>query len=609
MTNKDEILDKVDIVSHISKYVDLKQKGRDFVGLCPFHSEKTPSFYVHPDKKFFYCFGCTAGGDVIKFTSMINSVDYGKAIELLADEYNIRLTKFSKKNKDKNDEKLNANKVAAKVFYNEITKIPNIAYTYLEKRKISDTIIRKFGLGFDKDWTTLSDFLLKNDINIKPYLELNLIYKNEKGYYDKFRERLIFPIINHRSEFIGFGGRILDDNKVVGKYINSNESEIFQKKKNLFALNLTREEIMKEKKAILCEGFLDVISLYQNGIKNVTASLGTAFTKEQAKLLSKWTNKAIISYDADEAGINASIKAGNILMAEGFEIRVISYKYSQINEEIPNDPDEYINKFGKESFLKEIKSAIHFIEFKLNILAESKNFAEREDSFLYVKEASKIIANLSPVEQDFYIEMIAKKVGRTKTSVLDEVSQNKKTSNHTINTKANNNKQIKLLNNKESLDRAEEELLSILLTKDLFLLEQLDKEKRETLYLSETFENIIKKARDVFNKKKEHLNEEEILDDIKKSFDDEEKKKIKKILADNLDKIGPNYQKQFNDCFSFLKIKKLKEERNEKNIILSFEIGDKTEEEQFNSKIKIIEDIKKIDTEILELKNKISNES
>ena len=318
----EELKNQIDIVDVIGRSVELKRAGANYKGLCPFHNEKTPSFIVSPQKQIFTCFGgCGASGDVVTFVKRYYNLDFNEAVEKLADEYGIEIQKNS--HKDDREKYYEVNREAARLFYRNLTEKKNPGYTYMQRRGIQDSTIKKFGLGYAEDsWNNLYDDFKKKGTDEKILIELGLISKKGDRCYDKFRNRVIFPIINTAGKVIGFGGRALD-NEAMPKYLNSPENKVFQKKNNLYALNSTRQDIGKEGSAIIVEGYMDAISLYQNGVRNVAASLGTALTENQAKLINRYTKNVILSYDADAAGQKAALRGIEVLRGENCKVKAI----------------------------------------------------------------------------------------------------------------------------------------------------------------------------------------------------------------------------------------------------------------------------------------------
>ncbi len=399
----DEIKSRCNIVDVIGRQVSLKKTGSNHKGLCPFHNEKTPSFVVSEDKQFFTCFGCGAKGDVIEFTQRYHSLDFQAAIEKLAEEHGIELKHSGFGAEGKKTQLYEINREAAAFFYRRFTKEQNTAIAYMSSRGLEPGVMRKFGIGYaDGEWQSLYDFLKEKGYDDEVLISLGLVSRSNNRIYDKFRDRVIFPIINTRGKVIGFGGRAIGDG--TPKYLNSPESPVFQKKNNLYGLNLTRQDINREDCAILVEGYMDVISLYQHGVRNVSASLGTALTENQAAMLKRYTDNVVLAYDADEAGQAAAMRGMDILYGAGCKVKVLH---------IPDgkDPDEFIGKNGKDAFLELVKLAPSFMDYKLRRLRERIDLKTTEGSLAFLKEAARIMRKLSPVEAETYIKKIAAETG------------------------------------------------------------------------------------------------------------------------------------------------------------------------------------------------------
>lgn len=353
-----------DIVSVISEYVPLKRRGQNYWGCCPFHNEKTPSFSVTPEKGFYYCFGCHASGDVFNFLMKEESIGFSEAVERLADRVQIPIPVAEKTEEDERKERITAelygvNEMAGTFFYNCLTKTHygQTALAYLRRRGLSDQTITDFNLGFAPDsWDKLSTAFLKSGINSTLLVTLGLAKEKNGKVYDSFRNRVIFPIYDTRDRIVGFGGRVLDDG--LPKYLNSPETPIFNKRRLLFALNRAGKTIRDTEQAILVEGYMDVISAHNQGIKNVVASLGTAFTKDQARLLFRQAKELVLSYDMDTAGRNATLRAVDIVKGMGLQVKVASMPAGK-------DPDEYLRDNGPDNFLEVIKSAPNVLEYTL----------------------------------------------------------------------------------------------------------------------------------------------------------------------------------------------------------------------------------------------------
>ncbi len=413
----EDLKNKLNIVDIIGQNIQLKKKGANYWGICPFHSEKTPSFSVNEEKQFYHCFGCGAGGDIIKFVQDYYKLDFNDAIAMICNDNGIELPKMTNQTNFNYKRYYEINKIAATYYLNNLRKLPNPGYMYISKRGISNKTLNKFGIGYSNDsWDGLYRHMSSLKIPEEELERIGLIKKNKNGkYYDKFRNRVIFPIINTQKKVIGFGGRsIINGDKGMPKYLNSDESEIFHKKNNLYGLNLARDEVKKEGNIIIVEGYMDVISLYQAGVKNAIASLGTALTVEQARLLARYTKNVVLAYDSDNAGINATLRAIDILKEAKINVRVLNLNDAK-------DPDEYIRKFNVESFRNLIKEAAGSTDFRLNLLKKNYNLNIDEEALKYVKECIKILINLSPVERDFYIRKLANETKISEQAIRTEI--------------------------------------------------------------------------------------------------------------------------------------------------------------------------------------------
>ncbi len=367
----EEIRSSADIVDIISGYVQLKKRGRNYVGLCPFHQEKTPSFTVSEEKQIFHCFGCHAGGNVFKFLMDYKSVSFVEAVQEVAEQLGIPIQYEKGYDAAKQDELevlFDINLQAAKYFSNNLLKSDNgeIARKYLQDRNVKPQTQKVFGIGYAlPEWEHFLQFARDNKIDLLKAKTIGLLDTRDNGeYYDKFRDRIIFPIFSPNGRVIAFGGRILTDRENTAKYLNSPESQIYYKRRSLYGLFHSKEEIRKLDKAILVEGYMDLISLYQHGVKNVVASSGTSLTEEQIQLLSRFTKNIIVLFDADTAGQKASMRSVELLLKQNFEIKVISLPKGE-------DPDSYINEYGREQFEELVNKAQNFLEFQTAVYEEN----------------------------------------------------------------------------------------------------------------------------------------------------------------------------------------------------------------------------------------------
>ena len=422
----DEILDEIrsrnDIVSTISQYMTLKRKGRNYFGLCPFHNEKSPSFSVSPDKQIFHCFGCGVGGDVINFVKKIENIGFLDSVRLLAEKSGIQLPNDISKAEEENIKLKNRvykiNELAAKFYHENLYKpTSKIAQDYIKKRKLNNATLKSFLMGYASNSSNeLLRFLKEQGFTEEELLASCLIGKSDRGYYDKFRNRLMIPIRDERGRIIAFGGRVLDDSKP--KYINSPENIVYSKGRNLFGLNVAKEGVHGPlKRLLIVEGYMDAISLYQRGITNVVASLGTALTDSQGRLLRRNTEQVILGYDADGAGQQAIIRGMEILKSMDIDIRILQISGAK-------DPDEYVLKFGPEKMVKAMDEAISAIEFKIKVLRANLDLNNVNDKVKFLTEIAKILSNVdNNIEREVYIDRISKVYEISKNAIVSEVDK------------------------------------------------------------------------------------------------------------------------------------------------------------------------------------------
>ncbi len=416
----EEIKNSNDIVDVISQYVILKRSGRNFFGLCPFHKEKSPSFSVSPDKQIFHCFGCGVGGNVIHFVSKIENINFRETIELLANRANITLPTLSYNYEDDRKAMLKAkvyeiNEIAAKFYHENLYKpTSKVAQEYIKKRKLDNRTLKSFLIGYSGNFDELYKLLKSKGFKDEEILASSLVNRADNGVFiDRFRKRLMIPIQDTTGRFIAFGGRVLDDSKP--KYINSPENIVYSKGRNLFGLNIAKKG--DTKRIIIVEGYMDAISLYQRGITNVVASLGTALTEQQGRLLRKNSEQVIIGYDADGAGQAATLRGMDILQNMGCDIRVLQIYGAK-------DPDEFIIKYGPERFQKCVDSAISLVEFKVKILKQGLNLDNVNDKIKFLNEIAKILSKVdNKIENEVYIEKISKEYGISKEAIYAEVNK------------------------------------------------------------------------------------------------------------------------------------------------------------------------------------------
>ena len=422
----DELKAQLNIVDIIGREVTLKKSGSNYMGLCPFHNEKTPSFSVNEGKQFYHCFGCGKSGDVIGFVQEYYKLPFMEAVEKLAAENGIKLPeRRSSGPKIDYDKYHGINAKAARFFYNNLGTKGNKGLAYLKKRGLSKETITAFGLGYaPASGTALVDHLRSEGVSDDDMLKLGLANNGKNGLYDKFRDRVMFPIISTQDKVIGFGGRAIADIKP--KYLNSPESEIFLKKNNLFGLNLTKKEIDREGRAIIVEGYMDMISLYQNGVKNVAASLGTALTVNQARLLCRYSKNIVLSYDSDSAGINAALRGIDVIIAAGGKPRVMHVTDGK-------DPDDFIRVHGKDAFIRLADNAMPATDYKLRLAKRGFDLSDDMDVLGYIERVVPILRELGPVELDIYARKLSEEFGVSESAIMMAV-QTGGDNNRSVNT-------------------------------------------------------------------------------------------------------------------------------------------------------------------------------
>ncbi|MBM7614630.1 DNA primase [Alkaliphilus hydrothermalis] len=423
----DEIKDRNNIVDIIAQYIQVKASGgATYKALCPFHNEKTPSFVINSQKQIFKCFGCGEGGDVIGFIMKMENLDFIDAIKLLAERSNIHLEELNNSEELKKDIQqkvlyFDIHKKAAIYYYNNLTKGKNPALNYLSKRGLTPKIIKSFGIGYAyNSWKDLMNYLVNEGYQIQDIEKCGLILKNKDGtdYYDRFRNRVIFPIFDIRGNVIGFGGRVLDDS--LPKYLNSPETPVFNKSSTIYGLNFARKHIT-DGKIILVEGYMDVIALCQRGFNNVVAALGTSLTKYHAQILKKYSSEVIIAFDGDEAGIKATLRSVDIMKEVGLNCKVLLLPSNK-------DPDDFIKEMGKYAFQNQLDKAVSPIDLKIIQAKKKFNLDKPEGKIDFVKELAEILKQIkSPVEREVYVQKIEKEIGVSQQAIHMEIYGNKGT--------------------------------------------------------------------------------------------------------------------------------------------------------------------------------------
>lgn len=540
MRYSDEIIEEVrqnnDVVDIISQYVHLTRKGRNYFGLCPFHSEKSPSFSVSPDRQIFHCFGCGVGGNVYTFLMKIEGITFKESLEQLAERANIQLPTYENSAdaaKDELKEKVyKVNEFTAEFYHQNLYKpVARIGQEYVKKRKMNRETLEAYRIGFSGKFDELYKALKAQGFGEKEILESGLVNKNANGtYIDRYRERLMFPICDARGKVIAFGGRILDDSKIKDpkfpqpKYINSPENVVYSKGRHLFGLNVAKKE--SAKKLLIVEGYMDVISLHQRGITNVVGALGTALTEQQGWLLRKSTEQVILGFDADGAGQTAIERSMKILQKMGCDMRVLQIEGAK-------DPDEYIVKFGEGRFRLAMDNAISLVEFTVKNLKKDLNLDNTSDKIKFLNEIAKILSKVeNTMEREIYIEKIAKGYNISKEAIYAEVNKLIYAGNKTDKVLQSNTKEIKHVEIEikddiidEDLQRRENTIIAILLENNNNIFQKIKEKIKPEDFISKINKKI---AKELYNElEKEDCNINKLID----TFDETMQSHITMLMA------------------------------------------------------------------------------
>ncbi|QAT42901.1 DNA primase [Aminipila luticellarii] len=557
----EEIKSRCNIVDVIGQVVSLKRMGSNFKGICPFHNEKTPSFVVSETKQIFTCFGCGATGDVFEFVKKYYNLDFPGAVEKLAKEYGVEYTNNHREDSRK-ELYYQINREAATYYLKSFCQKANPGLTYMLKRGIQPVTLKKFGIGYaDGEWDSLYRYFMSKNVDVKVLKELGLISESKGRFYDKFRNRVMFPIINTRGKVIGFGGRAIDDS--MPKYLNSPESPVFMKKNNLYGLNLSRQDISKENCAILVEGYMDVISLYQSGIRNVGASLGTALTENQAKVLRRYTKNIVLSYDSDSAGQAAALRGIDILFKEDCRPRVLHVSDGK-------DPDEFVKKHGRDAFKKLVDNSLNFVDYKISVLRRKYNLDSYEESIDFLKEAAVIFRNLSPIEADVYIKKLANEIKISENAIRLEINGNN-TQEEFVTHHYEDEKQDKSISSPMLL--VEKNLIKLMIT-DYEYFKMIS--QYEDAFKSSYGEKIFSAAALLYKEGKEL--------DIMKLQDALEPEEVH-ILTDIMDNVqfADKEEQVLQECLNKIEVENLKEKEN--SLLMRLSMAD---EEENRETIKIL---------------------
>ena len=571
----DELIEEIrssnDIVDTISQYVQLKRKGRNFFGLCPFHKEKSPSFSVSPDKQIFHCFGCGVGGNVIHFISKIENLDFKDTIEYLADRAGIELPKTENEQFNQRqilkDKVYKINEETARFYHENLYKpTAKEAQNYVKERKLNNATLKSFLIGYSGTYNELYKHLRSKGFSDNEILASSLVNKNDRGQFiDRFRRRLMIPILDVRGKVIAFGGRVLDNS--LPKYINSPENIVYSKGRNLFGLNVAKKGDLK--KVVIVEGYMDAISLYQRGITNVVASLGTALTESQGRLLRKYAEQIIISYDSDSAGQAATLRGLEILRNLGCDVRILQMEGAK-------DPDEYVIKYGTGRFNLLIDNAISLVEFKVKVLKNKFDLDNTNDKIKFLQEIAKVLSEVeSQIELEIYVEKIANEYSISKEAIYSEINKIKYA--NTSKQKELENvirraKPVKVSKVDDSVIKKENVVIYLLLNYPEESTEKIRNNLLETDFKYETNKKIINKLYELIDKK------EKISSEVLNYFadDDEITSHMTMLMADDYE-IG-DVDKCIDDIINSYNKERLIDRRND--IIQSLESNELTKEEK-----------------------------
>jgi DNA primase len=551
-----EVIQRTDIINLVSQYVKLQKRGKNYIGLCPFHNEKTPSFCVSPEKKLFHCFGCGEGGNAISFLMKIENLAFKEAVETLAEREGIRLsiTNTDKGNNQFNKSLYSVNNIAQKFYHHLLCNYSHadIARNYFKKRGLTKEIIDKFGLGYSPNsWEALYKFLKKKGVHQDVIEKAGLIVKKEnKKIYDRFRNRLMFPIYDWKGTVVGFGGRQIDEDDRGPKYLNSPETDVFHKNKILYGLNWGINEIRRKNYVFVVEGYMDVIAFHQYGFNNTVASLGTSFTEEQAKLLKRYCSEVIVAYDGDLAGTEATLRGINILQKEGCKIKILNFPEG-------SDPDEYIRENGKNEFLRYLENNIfNLIDYKLKIAVEKFSIDAPEGK---AKALNFLLDDLvfinNAVEKQHYFEKIITKLQINENALYEEYNKARRLQKYGIKQDKNNNKRNntnKLIKDTLNLTKSEKILIKNML-EDEKIFNKVYKEIGFE-YFDEQIKNILLLYQEDLQIMNKTLTPALFINKLEGDL----KSCVSSILA-----MEENVLVSFDDCFKDVKLKHLKKQEHE----------------------------------------------
>ena len=556
----DRLRDSNDIESVISSYIELRRRGRNLVGLCPFHNEKTPSFTVYPETSSYYCFGCGAGGDVVGFIRNIENLDYVEAIKFLADRAGIKMPDANYDDTTANLRRriYEANREAARFFHETLfTEQGKPQLDYLLRRNVPAKMIKHFGLGAaPDDWHALENHLKSKGFTRAELVAANLLRSSEKDgkkyYYDAFRAKVMYPVIDLRGNVVAFGGRVLDNSKP--KYINTSDTLVYKKSNELFALNFAKNG--NDRKIILCEGYMDVIALHSAGFTNAVAGLGTALTPEQVSLISRYADEVALCYDSDEAGQKAVRAALALFSKTGVRVKVIRLEGGK-------DPDEIIRVHGKEMFAKLLNGANNDTEYKLSVLREKYIVETADGKMNFLREASKYLATTDSLERDIYAMKLADELNVSKDAILNQIKSFAKKEYYNKAKAELSNAQKQVQNIEKAIDPQRVKNMRLAKAEDIILISLMNnaafyKSLKDKLSDDLFFTSVNKKLYSVISSRIEN-GEKVDISHVSQYLTNEETGAVAKLLANQ--SMVSNTIAECQDCITVLEDEKKKREQ------------------------------------------------
>jgi len=591
----EEIRDRCDLVDLVGEYLGLEKKGKNYVGLCPFHHEKTPSFTVSPEKQLFYCFGCNEGGDLFKFIMNMEGVSFPEALRMLAERAGVTLPE-EKKNASRESRReplVQLNQLAMQYFYYMLnsTQEGKKSLDYLTRRGIDAQAVEKFCLGYaPAKWDAFLKLAQKKGFSPEDVIQAGLAVARDdgKGYYDRFRNRIMFPIFDIRGKVIGFGGRTMEEDPKGPKYLNSPQTSLFDKSSVLYGLYQARTSIRRERRAVIMEGYTDVIVSHQQGIENAVASLGTALTTRQARMLRHQAGEVVMAYDADEGGKSATLRGMNILRQNGLIVKVA---------EIPPgyDPDSYLREKGAENLRQLIDEAPHLLDYQIERLKKEKDITTVEGKTSFCEEYFPLLENATRLEKDHYLKKVGEELGISEAALREELKRHGRR-NRGSPEKNSNNMSITGKNNiirDSGLDSAENLLLNLLISFE-GVFDKVDEESSLDMF-APVMQKIVEACR-ILRQNGENVNVNSLLNILQ---DEDSHKLITQVSFDN--RWGEINQEEVprmvNDCLRRLKKKRLTMYRSEieQELKKSEKIGDR---EKIKSLLQEFEKIKSAEREL-----------